>query len=79
MRLDPRIDGQPQILSILGAVNRVSLDLLAEPVHHHLALAVVTADQVLLSGLEPGEPLVVHANGPDQRSGDLALGIDTPA
>ena len=55
------VDRQLQVLALLGAADRVALDLLAEPVHGHRALAARGAEEVVVGRLEPGQPLVVDA------------------
>ena len=63
-RLDLGIDRQLQVLAVLRAADRVALDLLAEPVEGHRALAAGGAEQVVVGGLEPGESLVVDPDVP---------------
>ena len=64
-RLELGVDRQPQVLALLGPAERVALDLVAERVADHLALAVGAAEQLLVGRLEPGEALVVDPDGAD--------------
>ncbi len=63
----------------LGGVERVALEFVAEGVADDLALAVGAVKDVLLGCLEPGEPLVVDADGADHLARELTLRVGAAA
>ena len=77
--LQAGVQGQLEVGPRLGALDRVALELVAEPVAHHLALAVGAVERLVLRLLEPGQALVVDPDRADHLARELALRVDPPA